>query len=130
VNTKRLPFPALIQNAPSCPVCYTTVSFDGDGWECKTCHVTWSSDAYDVEGTTDEDFYQCPAEVAPYEHSERDFIRGYRYRCVRDEGHPMERFEHHVGARSDGGPDYDGYPFEWDDDEYPQWQPEATETVT
>jgi tRNA(Ile2) C34 agmatinyltransferase TiaS len=69
---KRLPFPALMHNAPSCPVCYATVSFNGDGWECKTCHVTWSSDAYD----------------------------------------------------------YDGYPFEWREGEYPQWQPEPAEVTS
>jgi hypothetical protein len=128
--TSRSPFPALMQNAPSCPVCYVTVSFNGDGWACKTCHVVWSSDAYDVDGQADEDREQCAAEVAPYlERGGESLIRHYRYRCVRDADHPSGPFSHHVGARSDGGPDYDGTPLEWDDGEYPQWQPAPAEVT-
>jgi hypothetical protein len=128
--TARLPFPALMQNAPSCPVCYATVSFDGDGWECKTCHVTWRSDAYDDEGQADEDRDQCPAEVMPYrDRGDLPNLRNDRYRCVRDADHPTGPMENHVGVRSDGGVDYDGTPFEWDDGEYPQWQPEPVEVT-
>ena len=119
-----------MQNAPSCPVCYATVGWDGDGWKCDTCHVWWSSDAYDCDGQPDEDREQCPAEVMPYRDTDRDFIRSYRYRCVRDANHPLGLFDRHVGARSDGGPDYDGEPFEWDDDQHPQWRPEATEVTS
>jgi hypothetical protein len=130
VTRSRLPFPALMQNAPSCPVCYVTVSFDGDGWRCKTCNVTWTSDAYDADGQPDENRAQCPAEVMPYAHRESgDFIRGYRYRCVRDADHPSDQFDYHVGARSDGGPDYDGEPFEWKDGDYPQWTAEGEESA-
>lgn len=126
--TARSPFPALVQNAPSCPVCYATVSFDGDGWACKTCHVTWGSDAYDDEGQADEDLEQCTAEVMPYrDREDLRNIRDYRYRCVRDADHPLGPGERHVGVRSDGGVDYDGYPFEWREGEYPQWQPEDAE---
>jgi hypothetical protein len=126
--TKRSPFPALIQNAPTCPACLSAVMFDGDGWKCLACHVTWSSNAYDDEGQADEDREQCPAEVMPYrDRDDLSNIRTYRYRCVRDAGHPVTVAEHHIGARSDGGVDYDGYPFEWDDDEYPQWTPADAE---
>lgn len=119
-STKRPLYPALIRNAPSCPVCYVTVVGDGDRWRCERCHVQWESDRDDDEGVPDGAHPQCPAEVEPYLNI-RDVphLQGARYRCVRDAGHPTGPFERHVGARSGGGFDQGGG-FDWHEGEFPQ----------
>ena len=121
--TKRAPLPPLVVQHPLCPICDKEVRCDGRSFRCETCHGSWASHRYDVEGVADPDTEQCPAEVAPYEDGTYPSLVGLRYRCVRDAGHPADWPERHVGVRSDGGVDHSPDPFEWRDGEYPQWQP-------
>lgn len=45
----------LIYHRPSCPRCDNDVVHNGDGFECKTCRVAWSSsDPFDEGHFTDD----------------------------------------------------------------------------
>lgn len=126
-TTPHLPVPSLTPQTPRCPLCDSHVTLIGsaDGWRCDPCRTSWPSDHYKAEGRLDPDVDQCPAEVTPYPDSA---IAHYRYRCVRPVGHPTDLMWCHVGARCDGGTDYDGEPYEWDDDDLPPPLPARDES--
>jgi hypothetical protein len=118
-TTKRSPLPPLHPNLPSCPLCGLTVHWDGY-YKCPSCNGTWESDAYDAEGEADSSLAQCLAEVEPYADDDLPNIAHYRYRCVKNAGHPVDMGLTHVGVRSDGARD-DGEPYEWFEGDHPQW---------
>lgn len=126
--TDRSPLPPMKYQTPLCPICNDNVGTDGDLFWCEKCGGTWGSESYDAPGEARADVEQCPAEVAPFDDYPEKYpsLVGERYRCVRDIDHPQDVCERHIGMRSDGGPDYSGYPFEWRDGDYPQWTAEAT----
>lgn len=43
----------LIHQAPMCPRCYNDVDFDGDGWACQECSVSWSENGLTAAWTDD-----------------------------------------------------------------------------
>jgi hypothetical protein len=49
----ELPNPGLDFPPPPCPNCYGDLSFDGDGWDCRPCHLSWSSDGSNPHWTDD-----------------------------------------------------------------------------
>ena len=44
----------VIHNSPSCPRCYRDLDYDGDGWGCAHCHVSWRNDGDDKGEFTDD----------------------------------------------------------------------------
>jgi len=44
----------VIHNSPSCPRCYRDLDYDGDGWGCAPCHVSWGNDGDDKGEFTDD----------------------------------------------------------------------------
>ena len=118
---ERSPLPPLIVNYPDCPICRKEVNCDADGFQCESCGGTWPF-GHDEPGMANSDVPQCTAEVEPHDGAKHPLLAGWRYRCVRDAGHPTDRFlDRHFGVRSDGGIDWTGYPYEWRDGEFPQW---------
>lgn len=125
---KRTPLPPLEYRNPDCPTCGTEVGHDGDSFWCETCGGTWGTDHGDP-GNARDDVPQCGAEVEPWaDDTAFENLRGHRYRCVLNAGHPLREFvDRHVGVRSDaaagGAAGYDIYgsdTYSWDQGKYPQ----------
>lgn len=111
----RMPIPPAIYRNPECPLCEQGLDFE-EGWVCTACRVFWPEHGLDsVPGEVDGDWEprpQCPAEIEPYKDSSKfPHIAGYRFRCVREEGHDPAAedravYRAHVGVRVDeGSPD-------------------------
>jgi hypothetical protein len=49
--TENLEFPP-----PDCPVCDRTLEFDGDGFNCQRCHISWNSRGDGSSARFDDDF--------------------------------------------------------------------------
>ena len=105
----RMPIPPLIVRYPECPLCGEEVDWD-EGFVCVSCEVSWP-ERHGEYGST-EDFEdpddpseQCPEERLPWADSAHDRLRGYRYRCVKRDGHDVgaKPDPEHFGVRVDRG---------------------------
>jgi hypothetical protein len=113
--------PNLEFRAPECPVCDTETVHNGDGFECEGCCLNWHTDG--TGGTADEDTPQCQSEAMPWVgNADYPALAHHRYRCIRDEGHPVDMLERHCGVRVDKA-DCEGWTFDWRDGQYPQPEP-------
>lgn len=97
---KRTPPGQLEYRAPDCPICWTEVHSDGDGWTCGTCDAYWPYDDQNAEGNwLNEDVEQCGGIKQPFLNCkpEHENIRRNEYRCVLDIDH---KGDHHADGHT------------------------------
>jgi hypothetical protein len=98
--------PELMHRAPECGLCNNECTFEGDGWGCETCGVSWPDELAPGEWT-ESDKPACPSRHQPW--LDNEYItspdkRQEWVQCILTEGHDTEKHRaDSVTAWYDGG---------------------------